>query len=91
MGRVSWRRSFQIPGNPLPGGSVGSFGISEGNITGRGEKKEKKPPEIRCLAATPSREVAQKLKSASSKQRLNREVRAAFLEWGPGLNALRTI
>ena len=66
MGRVSWRGSFQIPGNPLPGGSVGSFGISEGNITGRGEKKEKKPPEIRCLAATPSREVAQRLASASS-------------------------
>ena len=29
----SLRRSFQTPGNPLTGGSVGSFGISEGNIT----------------------------------------------------------
>ena len=28
-------RSFQILGNPLTGGSVGSFGISEGNITRR--------------------------------------------------------
>ena len=26
---------FQTPGNPLTGRSVGSFGISEGNITGR--------------------------------------------------------
>ena len=26
---------------PLTGGSVGSFGISEGNITGRGKKKKK--------------------------------------------------
>ena len=29
----SLRRSFQTPRNPLTGGSVGSFGISEGNIT----------------------------------------------------------
>ena len=27
-----------MPGNPLTGGSVGSFGISEGNITGRKNK-----------------------------------------------------
>ena len=31
------------------------------------------------LTATPSREVAQKLTSATSKQGLNREVRAALL------------
>jgi len=29
------RRSFQAPGNTLTSGSVGSFGISEGNIMGR--------------------------------------------------------
>ena len=28
-------RSFQTPGDPLTGRCVGSFGISEGNITGR--------------------------------------------------------
>ena len=39
--RESWRRrSFQTPRNPLTRGSVGSFGISEGNITGRGKKKK---------------------------------------------------
>ena len=39
--RELWRRrSFQTSGNPLTGGSVGNFGISEGNITGR-EKKQK--------------------------------------------------
>ena len=31
----SLRRSFQTPGNPLTARSVGSFGISEGNITSR--------------------------------------------------------
>ena len=29
------RGSFQSPGNPLTGGSGGSFQISEGNLTGR--------------------------------------------------------
>ena len=33
-------RSFQTPRNPLTGGSVGSFGILEGNITGREKKKK---------------------------------------------------
>ena len=28
--------NFQTAGNPLTDGCVGSFGISEGNITGRG-------------------------------------------------------
>ena len=32
------RGSFQTPGNTLTSGSVGSFGISEGNITGRKNK-----------------------------------------------------
>ena len=31
LGKELWR-SFQTPGNSLTGGSVGSFGISEGNI-----------------------------------------------------------
>ena len=34
----SQRRSFQTPGNPLTRGSVGSFGISEGNTSGRKNK-----------------------------------------------------
>ena len=71
-------RCFQTPGNPLTGRSVGSFGVSEGNITGR-EKKKKKNPQITCLTATPSGEIAQKLVSATSKRGLNREVRAALL------------
>ena len=29
------RGNFQTPGNPLTGGSVGSFGISKGNIARR--------------------------------------------------------
>ena len=33
--------SFQTVGKPLTGRSLGSFGISEGNITGKGEKKKK--------------------------------------------------
>ena len=32
------RGSFQTPGNPLKGGSGGSFPISEGNLTGRKNK-----------------------------------------------------
>ena len=32
------KRGFQTPGNPLTSGSVGSFRISEGNITGRKNK-----------------------------------------------------
>ena len=35
----------------------------------------KKPPQIMCLTATPSGEVAQTLTSASSELGLNREVR----------------
>ena len=67
------RRSFQTPGNPLTGGSVGSFGILQGNITGR----EKKEPTAYALAATSSREVAQTLELARS--RLKREVQDAGL------------
>ena len=37
-------RSFQTAGSPLTSGSLGSFGISEGNITGRKKKKKKELP-----------------------------------------------
>ena len=41
-GDPSWegslKRGFQTPGNPLTGGSGGSFWISEGNLTGRKNK-----------------------------------------------------
>ena len=67
---------------------MGSFGISEGNITGR--KKIIEPTDY-GLATTPSGEVARLLASTSSEQGLTREAQAAFLGWGLGLNALRTI
>ena len=52
----------------------GSFGISEGNITGR--EKRKNPQNMR-LTATASREVTQRLMSTTSEQRLDREAQAA--------------
>ena len=67
LGRESWKkRSFQTAGNPLTSRSVGSFGILEGNITGRKKKKQK--PQNMCLTTTPSGEVAWTLASATSKQ-----------------------
>ena len=68
--------SFQTPGNPLAGGSGGSFRISEGNLTGR---KNKLNPQITCLKATPSRKVTQMPASATSKWGWNGEERAALL------------
>ena len=67
------RRSFQTPGNPLTGGSVGSFGILEGNITGR----EKKEPTDYALAATSSRGSPDA--GVGQKQGLNREAQDACL------------
>ena len=61
---------------PLTGRSVGSFGISEGNITRR--KKQNKTHNM-LLTTIASREVAQMLASATSKWGLDREVRAACL------------
>ena len=55
---------------------MGSFGISEGNITRR--KKKDNPQNMR-LTATPNGEVAQMLVSATSQWGLNREERAALL------------
>ena len=63
-------------GNPLTGGSVGSFGISEGNITGR-EKQNK--TQNACLTSTFSAEVAQMFALTTNKQRLDREVQNACL------------
>ena len=58
----SWKtRSLQRAGNPLTRGSVGSFRILEGNISGRGKKQKKKNPQNMHLTATPSGEVAQML------------------------------
>ena len=66
---------------------MGSFGISEGNITGNKKKKT----QIMRLTATPNGEVAQMLASASSEQGLNRKTWAAHLGERLGLNAIRTI
>ena len=68
--------SFQTVGKPLTGRSLGSFGISEGKITGRGKKN----PQNTCLTTTPSGEVAQTLASINNEWGLNREVLDACLE-----------
>ena len=59
------RRSFQTSG------SVQSFGISEGNITGK--EKKKKNPQNMHLTITPSGEVAQTLTSTTSRWGQDRE------------------
>ena len=66
--------------------SVGSFRISEGNITKR--KKRKEPTDY-----SPSHEQQRGSLDAHIRQQwgLNREAWAACIGWGPGLNALRTI
>ena len=69
-------KKFPNTRKPLTGGSVGSFEISEGNITRRGEKKI---PQNTRLTTTPNREVAQMLMSATSEWGLNREVQVACL------------
>ena len=57
---------------------MGSFGISEGNKTGR-KKQINKTHRLQRLIITPRGEVAQTLTSATSKQGLNRETQAALL------------
>ena len=49
---------------------MGSFGISEGNITGRGKKEEgkKKTTQNTCLTTTASGEVAQLLAFTTREQ-----------------------
>ena len=64
------KRNFQTPGNPLTGGSVGSFGIS-----GQHNWEEKQQQQNMRLIATPSGEVAQMLTATSREQGLNTEVR----------------
>ena len=54
---------------------MASLGTSEGNITGR---KKPKPTDY-VPKATPSKEAAQMLASATSKWGLGREARAALL------------
>ena len=80
-GDLSWGGSreaggFQTEGNPLIGRSVGSLGISEGNISRK--KKKKTTPQNRLLTTTPS-EVAQMLAAATSELGLDREARAECL------------
>ena len=45
LGGSQRRRSFQTAGNLPTSGSVGSLGVSEGDITGRKKEKKKKPTE----------------------------------------------
>ena len=52
---------------------MGSFGISEGNITRR---RKKIKTQNTCFTATTSGEVAQTLRSATSEQGLGKEVQA---------------
>ena len=77
-----------MPGNPLTGGSVRSFGILEGNINRRKKKKE-------SADYTPSLGIQQRgslnTRVCQHQLVLNREAGAACIGWGAGLNALRTI
>ena len=68
--------SFQTQGNPLTGGSGGSFHISEGNLTGRENKLN---PQTTCLKTTPSRKVPQTLSSTTSKWGQDGEEQEALL------------
>ena len=71
---VMKEEKFPHSRKPLTGGSVGSFGISEGNITGR---EKKKIPQSMRPTTTASRQVAQALVSATSEQWLDREAWSA--------------
>ena len=52
---------------------MGSFGVSEGNIT----RRKKTTPQNMCLTTNANQEVAQMLTSATSKWGLDREAWAA--------------
>ena len=61
---------------------MGSFGISEGNITERGKKEKKqtnKQTQNTQLTTTVSSEIAQKLMSTTSKWGLGRKAQTASL------------
>ena len=63
---MSGRRSLHTVGNPFTGVSLGSFGISKDNIThNQEEKKKKKDPHNMHLTTNASKEVTQKLISAT--------------------------
>ena len=47
---------------------MGSFEISEGNITRRGKQTNKQTTQNRCPTTTPSREVTQTLMSATGQR-----------------------
>ena len=74
-------KKFPNTRKPLTGGCVGSFEISEGNITGRGNTHTHTHTHTQNtrLTTTPKREVAQMLMSATSEWGLNREVQVACL------------
>ena len=96
LGRESWRRSFYTIENHLTGVSVGSFGISEGNIMGKLKNKKQNNLQTMCLATTASREVAQKLHVHQQWVGAGQGVMACIarllvLRVRTGLNALRTI
>ena len=59
--------------------SVGSFGISEGNITGKQQQQQQQQQQDMRLSTTTSGETAQTIKSASSEWELDREAWAASL------------
>ena len=67
----------KFPNSRKSSGSVGSFGISEGNVTGR---KTKTKIQNTLLTETARGEVAQMLTSASSERGLDRETRVACLK-----------
>ena len=67
--------NFQTAGNPLTCGSVGTFGISEDNITGR--RRRKKNPQNTHLTTMGNGEVTQTLTSTTSEQELGREAQAS--------------
>ena len=75
------RRSFHTVGNPLTGRSVGSFGISEGNITRRTHTHTHTHTRTHTqnmhLTAASSGKVAQTLASTTNKCGLDREAQAA--------------
>ena len=77
------KEKFPNTRKPLTGGCVGSFEISEGNITGRGNTHTHTHTHTHTqnthLTATHSGELAQTLAFATREQGLNREALVACL------------
>ena len=80
--------TFQASGNPLTSGLTGSFGISDGSITGRGQTEKKRIPQNTCLNCNSlgrnSPDTCDHCQGAG-------EARVACLGEELGLNALRTV